>query len=106
MGVLKIRDRFFKIPRKSSTSFRHDPILHTYVGAYINTNTTRVHMQKIGYIQRVALSFTPPDGFIGPAVLIASNGCPPPVVATVTKNPCTYIYIEALHETRLQSGNI
>ena len=91
MVFLKIRNRFFKIPNKSSTSFRHDPIMYVYVGAYVNTNTTRVHMHKMGYIQRVASLFTPPDGLIGPVVLVPSNGCPPLVVATVTEKPCTYI---------------
>jgi hypothetical protein len=50
-------------------------------------------MHKMGYIQRVASPFTPPDGLIGPAVLVPTNGCPPPMVATVTEKPCTYICI-------------
>jgi hypothetical protein len=45
------------------------------------------------YIHRIALPFAPADGLIGPAVLMSSNGCPPPVVASVTKNPCTYTHI-------------
>jgi hypothetical protein len=56
-------------------------------------------MHTMGYIQRVALPFTPPQGFIGPAVLVPSNGCPPLVVATVTEKPCTYTYIGITRNT-------
>jgi hypothetical protein len=50
-------------------------------------------MHHMDYIQLVALPFTSPDGFIIPVVHIPNNGCPPPVVASVTYNPCTYTYI-------------